>query len=461
MLYFIILNNMRITIIHPAIGHRMGQNYIRAWQMEPLPAATLAGQTPKEVDIQFYDDRMETIPYDEPTDAVAISLETYTAKRGYQIATEFRKRHVPVIFGGFHATLMPEEAERYAEAIVIGEAEEIWPTVIEDLQQGTLQKRYQAARRIQLDNIKVDRSIFARKNYLPIGLIETGRGCRFPCEFCAIQSFFERSYRQRPYEQVVSELRELKSQKTVFFFVDDNFASHKEMAKALMAEIAPLNIRWITQMSIDAAHDEEFLALLSRSGCVGTLIGFESLNENNLHTMKKGFNIMKGGYQEALKKLRQYHIRVYATFIFGYEHDTVDSFNEAVEFAIDARFYLAAFNHITPFPGTPLYKKLEAAGELRFDAWWLDERYHYNDVPFKPKQLSCEDITRLCIESRHKFFSWKSIIQRGLERTNRSNAFMFRNYFPINIMHRRDVSHRNGYPLGDENWQGTLLEASQ
>jgi radical SAM superfamily enzyme YgiQ (UPF0313 family) len=450
---------MRITIIHPAIGHRIGEKYIRSWQMEPLPAATIAGHTPKEVEIRFYDDRMEKIPYDEPTDAVAISLETYTAKRAYQIATEFRQRKVPVIFGGFHATLMPEEAERYAEAIVIGEAEEIWPTVIEDLQLGTLKKRYQAKERVPLDNIKVDRSIFAGKNYLPIGLIETGRGCRFPCDFCAIQTFFERSHRQRPIEHIVRELRELKHHKKVFFFVDDNFAANMDSTKTLMEALAPLHIRWITQMSINAAHDEEFLSLLSRSGCVGTLIGFESLNENNLRSMKKGFNTMKGGYQAALKNLKRHRIRVYATFVFGYENDTVESFDEAVEFAIDARFYIAAFNHLTPFPGTPLYKKLEAAGELKFDAWWLDDRYRYNDVPFKPKQISAEEITRLCVESRRKFYSWKSIIKRGFEPSNRSNAFMFRNYFPINIMHRRDVNNRNGYPLGDENWRGRLLEA--
>ncbi len=451
---------MRITIIHPAIGHRIGEKYIRYWQMESLPAATIAGCTPKEVEIRFYDDRMEKIPYEEPTDAIAISLETYTAKRAYQIATEFRKRKVPVIFGGFHATLMPEEAERYAEAIVIGEAEEIWPTVIEDLQLGTLKKRYQAKERVPLDNIKVDRSIFAGKNYLPIGLIETGRGCRFPCEFCAIQTFFERSHRQRPIEPIIRELRELKKQKKVFFFVDDNFAADMDSTKALMEELAPLHIRWITQMSINAAHDEEFLVRLARSGCVGTLIGFESLNENNLRSMKKGFNTMKGGYQAALTKLKRHHIRVYATFVFGYENDTIESFNEAVEFAIDARFYIAAFNHLTPFPGTALYKKLEATGALKFDAWWLDDRYRYNDVPFRPKQLSAEEVTRLCVESRRKFYSWKSIIKRGFERTNRSNAFMFRNYLPINFMHQRDVNNRNGYPLGDENWRGTLLEAS-
>src|SRR3954449_8551457 len=129
---------MRLTIVHPCIGRRPGQNYIRTWQMEPLPAATLAGLTPKDVDVRFYDDRMELIPFDEPSDLVAISVETYTAKRAYQIATEYRKRHIPVVMGGFHATLLPQEVANFAEAVVVGEAELLWPNVIDDARHGTL-----------------------------------------------------------------------------------------------------------------------------------------------------------------------------------------------------------------------------------------------------------------------------------------------------------------------------------
>lgn len=450
---------MRLTIIHPAIGHKKGEGYIRSWQMEPLPAAAIAGLTPKDIEIKFYDDRMEAIPFDEPTDVVALSLETYTAKRAYQIASEYRKRNIPVIVGGFHATLMPDEAERYAESVVVGEAEEVWGAVMEDLRHGTLKKRYQGAERPVLDKIKSDRSIFKDKRYLPIGLIETGRGCRFPCEFCAIQTFFERTHRTRPVQHIIEEIGRLKEKTKLFFFVDDNFAGDMRAARVLLKALVPLNIRWITQMSINAAHDEEFLALLAQSGCKGVLIGFESLDAGNLRSMKKSFNTMKGGYVDALRNLRKYNIRVYATFVFGYENDTVHSFDQAVDFAIEQRFYIAAFNHLTPFPGTPLYDKLRQEKRLRFDAWWLDDGYRYNDLPFVPAQLLPEDVTRLCVASRKRFYSWGSIMKRGFEKSNRSDFFMFSNYFPINMMHRADVSNRNGYPLGDENWTGTLLEA--
>src|SRR3954471_22114975 len=132
---------MRLTIVHPCIGRRAGDTrYIRTWQMEPLPAAAIAGLTPPGVDVRFYDDRMERIPFGEPADLVAISVETYTARRAYQIATEYRKRGVPVVMGGFHASLVPNEVARYAEAVVVGEAEGLWPTVIDDARHGKLQK---------------------------------------------------------------------------------------------------------------------------------------------------------------------------------------------------------------------------------------------------------------------------------------------------------------------------------
>ena len=452
---------MRLTIIHPAIGHRIGERYIRSWQMEPLPAAAIAGLTPGDVEIRFHDDRMETIPYDEPTDAVAMSLETYTAKRVYQIASEYRKRNVPVIVGGFHASLVPEEAERYAEAVIVGEAEPVWREVIDDLRHGTLRKRYHAADRPQLDEIRPDRSIFRGKRYLPIGLVETGRGCRFPCEFCAIQVFFDRTHRSRPIDDILAELESLKSSRRVFFFVDDNFAGNIKAAKPLLEALAPLGIRWITQMSINAAHDEEFLELLSRSGCKGVLIGFESLDRETLRSMKKNFNAMRGGFDVALGNLRRHGIRVYGTFVFGYQNDTPETFDSTVEFAIDQRLYIAAFNHLTPFPGTALYRRLEDEKRLRFDAWWLDDEYRYNDVPFNPERLKHDDVTRLCVESRRKFYSWGSILRRGIEKTNRSDPFMFRNFFPINYLHKSDVSNRNGYPLGDESFRGALLEAAR
>jgi radical SAM superfamily enzyme YgiQ (UPF0313 family) len=450
---------MRLTLVHPCIGRRLGQRYIRTWQMEPLPPALIAGLTPRDVEVRFHDDRMETIPFDEPTDLVAMSVETYTARRAYQIASAYRARGVPVAMGGFHATLCPDEVARYAETVVVGEAEEVWPRLIDDARHGTLQKSYRSAARPSLRGLVYDRTIFRGKRYLPLGLVEAGRGCRFQCDFCAVQTMFGATYSRRPTEEIIAELRALRAQKKLFFFVDDNFASNLTLAKEFARALVPLNLQWVTQMSINAAHDEEFLDLLHRSGCRGVLIGFESLNSDTLRAMNKGFNTMRGGYEPALANLRRHGIRVYATFIFGYDHDSEETFAEAVAFARRHRFYIAAFNHLTPFPGTPLYRRLLEEGRMVYPTWWLDPEYRYNMIPFKPRLMTPESLEEQCVAARRAFYSWPSIAGRSLDAVNRDNAFMFRNFFLINAMHRADVGGRNHYPLGDEAWSESLNTA--
>jgi radical SAM superfamily enzyme YgiQ (UPF0313 family) len=448
---------MRLTLIHPCIGRRPGQRYIRSWQMEPLPPATIAGLTPADVDVRFYDDRMERIPFDEPTDLVGISVETYTAKRAYQIATEYRKRGVPVVMGGFHPTLCPADAAAFADAVVIGEAESVWPLLIDDFRHGRMNQTYKANGRPSLENLRPDRRIFQGKRYLPIGLIEAGRGCHFRCDFCAVQAMFNSTQTRRPLDGILSEIAAIRNTKKLFFFVDDNITSNLSEAKAFLRALAPMKIRWVSQSSINAAHDEEFLSLLGESGCRGVLIGFESLDPSVLAAMNKSFNAMRGGYEVALANLRRHRLRLYATFIFGYDADTPESFRRAVDFAKAHRFYIAAFNHLTPFPGTPLYRRLEAENRLLFERWWLDDRYRYNMVPFQPAAMGPEALQRYCLEARRSFYAWSSIAARALDPVNSADMFMFRNFFPINAMLRVDTNRRDGYPLGDESWQGPLL----
>lgn len=429
---------MRLTVIHPCIGRKVGQRYIRTWQMEPLPPATLAALTPKDIEVKFYDDRMEAIPFDEPTDLVAMSVETYTARRAYQIASEYRARGVPVVMGGFHATLRTEEVQRFAESVVVGEAEEVWPRVLRDFRAGSMERVYRATKRPDLRGVRPDRSIFAGKRYLPTGLVEAGRGCHLKCDFCAIQAFFSSTQTRRPAEDIIAEIRELKATKKLFFFVDDNITSNMAQAKEFFRALIPEKIKWVSQASMNAAHDEEFLALIKKSGCQGLLIGFESLDPENLKDMNKGFNTMKGGFEVALANLRKHGIRLYPTFIFGYDHDTPASFDATQAFAQKHAFYIAAFNHLTPFPGTPLYKRLEKDGRLRYREWWLDPAYRYNTVPFSPRKMTPEEVQAGCVEARARFYSWKSILKRSLDAVNRQKG-MFLPFFN----HQRDVPRRS------------------
>ena len=451
---------MRLTLIHPCIGRRKDQPYIRLWQMEPLPPAAIAGLTPQGVGIKFYDDRMERIPYDEPTDLVAISVETYTAKRAYQIASEYRKDGIPVVMGGFHATLCPEEVSQYADSVVIGEAETLWETVLQDATRNTLQTYYRAESRPSLANMRPDRSIYTGKNYLPIGLVEAGRGCHFVCDFCAVQTVFSHTQTRRPAGDIFTEIESLR-EKPLIFFVDDNITSNMAQAKEFFKELKKLKIKWVSQASINAAHDEEFLHIIKESGCQGVLIGFESLNPDNLKKMNKGFNTMQGGYEKALAILRKHNIRLYITFVFGYDEDTQSSFKQTVNFALRHKFYIAAFNHLTPFPGTPLYKRLEEEGRLLFEKWWLDARYSYNMIPFQPAHITPDQLQRGCVEARAEFYNWNNIWKRSLDPVNRSSAAMWWQFYGINAMFRREVRQRDYYPLGDESFRGSLLKVRE
>ena len=451
----------RVTIVHPCVGRFVGmKRYIRTWKMEPIPAAMIAALVPPDVEKRFYDDRLEPIRYDEPTDLVAISVETYTARRAYQIASEYRSRGVPVVMGGFHATLCSEEVMQYCESIVLGEAETLFPEVIDDYRHGRPQKVYESSSRPAL-TVSPDRSIFRGKRYLPIRLVEFARGCRFKCDFCAIQSFFGATHNHRPVDRVIEEIHQVRRRGQMIFFIDDNFTSSLDEAKELMRALIPLKVRWVSQSAINVAYDEEALKLMKRSGCQGMLVGFESLDPATLRQMNKGFNMMGGGAQQALANFRRHGLRVYGTFIFGYDHDTAETFDTTVEFAKQQGMFIAAFNHITPFPGTPLYRRMEAEGRLLYDAWWLDERYRYNMIPFQPKQMSPQELADRCVIARRSFYSWSSIFRRAAKRVNFRSPFMLLNFLVINAMHQWDIEGRNGLPLGDQNWHGTLIKARE
>jgi radical SAM superfamily enzyme YgiQ (UPF0313 family) len=175
--------------------------------------------------------------------------------------------------------------------------------------------------------------------------------------------------------------------------------------------------------------------------------------------VNKAVNTAGGGFDAALANLRRHRIRLYGTFVFGYDGDTPESFAAAVDFARGHNFYIAAFNHLTPFPGTPLYRRLEAQGRLLYDAWWLDDRYSYNQLPFRPLGMEAEAVRDGCLAARREFYSWPGIFRRGLDAVNRSDGFMWRNFYLINAMHHADVRRRDHHPLGDESWHGPFLNA--
>jgi radical SAM superfamily enzyme YgiQ (UPF0313 family) len=226
--------------------------------------------------------------------------------------------------------------------------------------------------------------------------------------------------------------------------------SDPDAAKELMRALIPLRIRWVSQSALPAAWDPELLALMRQSGCQGILVGLESLDSATLRGMNKGFNLMRDGPAQALANLRSSGLRVYGTFVFGYDGDTEETIERTSAFARDQGLFIAAFNHLTPFPGTPLYERLRAEGRLTNDQWWLDSAYRYNQVPFRPAQISALDLERACLRARQTFYSWSSIARRATFAVNRQDPLMLAYFLAINAMHQRDVSGRSGLPLGDE-----------
>ena len=448
----------RVTLIHPTLGRRAGERRgLRTWQMQPLWAAALAALTPGDIELRFYDDRLEKIPFDEPADLVGLSVETYTARRAYQIASEYRRRGVPVVMGGVHATLCPDEVADYAECVVTGDAEETWPRLLDDFRHGRLEKSYGSNGGALLKGWRYDRDVFRGKRYLPVKLIEFGRGCRLTCEFCAVQAASHNTYQQRPVDEVISEVAATAGngdRAKFIFFVDDNLACEPDRLKEFLRGLIPLRVGWAGQAGINVAHDPELLDLIVRSGCRCLLIGFESLEPANLREMGKAINEAHGGVERAVSELRRFRVPVYGTFVFGCDADTADDFQRTVEFTVANGFLMAAFAHLMPFPGTPLYRRLACEQRLLHEHWWLDPSYAYNTVAFQPRHLSPGELRRQCLAARRAFFSWPNMVRRSLAAGPQQ-----RNFWMVNLLHRAELGLRDGHPLGDQTWTQPLLRA--
>jgi radical SAM superfamily enzyme YgiQ (UPF0313 family) len=416
--------------------------------MQPLAFAILRALTPPDIEVVAYDERVEPIPLDEPTDLVAMTVETYTAKRAYQLATAFRRRGVRVVMGGYHPTFVPDECSAFADAIALGDAEGIWPAIVDDARRGRLRPVYQQRGYPPLTAQPLsDRSVFQGKKYAPVTLVQYGRGCRFNCDFCSIHAFYGSSLRQRSVRDVCREI-EQAGQKLVFF-VDDNLFVDVPKARELFEAVRPLGINWFCQSSIDIARDRSLVRLMARSGCSSALFGFESLRAENLRQMRKGWNTKWQDFETSISVVRDAGIMIYGTFVHGYDHDTVQSFDDTVDFAIRHRFYLANFNPLTPTPRAPLYDRLASEGRLIHDRWWLDPQFRYGDATFHPRGMTADELTNGCWRARRAFNTGGSIVRRLLDPKGalRSPRHAFQ-YLFSNAISRRAIFEKQGAALG-------------
>ena len=400
--------------------------------MEPLPLATIAALIPESFDIVLYDDRFEEIPFDDPTDLVCISIEIFTARRGYEIADEYRKRNIKVLIGGIHASLMPFEAKLHANSVLVGDAETIWDQVMNDLLSSNLQTFYYSVISNQILGKFPRRSLYKKHPYLPFMLIQFGRGCPYSCSFCAISACFKQTHITRNVQDVINEI--LLDGRKLLFFVDDNIVANQNAAKELFKALIPLNIKWMGQASIDMAQDEELLELMNKSGCLGHVIGFESVASEGLQQLNKQINLKNyDHYQSQIKKLTKHGIQIWAALVIGHDADNPQTIKETLDFAKHHKFAFAAFNLLMPYPQTPLYNALKFENRLLFDnEWWLHPDYKFNHAAFVPKHFTPDELTNACQNLKNDYNGYFSIFQRVIKaattRKNISSAIFLMRY---------------------------------
>lgn len=370
--------------------------------MEPLALAYVAALTPSHWNVRIVDEVMEDIPDDCEADLVALTSLTITAPQSYDIAQRYRDRGIPVVMGGVHATLLPDEAAHYVDVVFQGEAEVNWPSLIRDFESGGLKARYKGGS-VGLEGLlKPRRELYHHRYFLQ--LLSASRGCRYRCEFCTLWKLEGGRYRTRPLEEVLDELEmttrsgATKSlDKRPILFTDENVFTDREWSLALFQGMAErgFNRPYAVQASMDIADDDQLLAALKRSGCMTVLIGFESVDEESLRRMGKGVNLKIGvsQYKDKIARLHEHNLMSSGTFMFGNDGDGLDIFQRTVDFVLGAGIDVAHFGLLTPTPGTDLFDRLAREGRLLYTEFPADyARYDHKTAVFRPLNMTPEQL---------------------------------------------------------------------
>ena len=367
----------------------------------------LAAFVPSHWTVSHVDEAVQPVDFRAQPDLVAITFHTPSAPHVYAMADHFRQRGIPVVLGGPHVTLMPEEAQAHADVVFVGEAESDWPRFLRDFEAGHYQERYFAAKAPTLEDAPMARKdLFHRRDHAG-GVLFATRGCPYRCDFCTLAVMYQSQVRQRPVDVVAREYASFPGK--VIILWDDNIASDMDYAKTLFKALAPHRKWWSSQASIHAGQDDEFLELAARSGCKQLFIGLESVSQGSLNQVQKRFNRVSD-YAGAIARIHAHGIAVQAGIVFGFDDDERVIFSETLDFLEAAGVQNATFNILTPFPGTRLYERLEAEGRILTRDW---SKYNGRaDVVFQPKQMSPAELLAGYQYANRRFYSLRSISRR-------------------------------------------------
>ena len=428
---------MKILLIRPGMAEIIKDYNLNDGMMEPLSLGVIAALTPPEHKVILTDDRTERINYDGDFDLVAITVDTYTARRAYQIADKFKELGVTVVLGGIHVSLLPEEAKHHADSIVIGDAETVWEKLLTDFSNDQLQNIYKGEFRIPQNNRLPDRSLFKGKGYLPISIIQYTRGCPYGCSFCSTAAYYNHTQIFRDPESIVEEIK--RDNLKLLLFADDNITANPDKAKALFELLIPLKIKWAGQASIEMVKDSELMELMKRSGCLGQLVGFDAMNKDSLIWLNKKSNLREfTNYEQAIEVLRKYNFQTWASFILGNDYDTLESIKKTVEFAIKSKFTLAFFHLLSPYPKTQIYQQFNSENRLLYnEKWWLHKDYEYNKAAFIPNHMTPEELSEAVVSANKYFYNFNSIRRRLFDtKTNLHSLLKLLLYLKFNLLIR-------------------------
>ncbi|MEO0123628.1 MAG: radical SAM protein [candidate division WOR-3 bacterium] len=413
----------RLLLINP-INQRFYENRVgltanRTTRFQPLGLGIIASLTPDNWEITMIDENFVSFHYQE-ADLVGITTFTATAPRAYEIAQIFRKKNIPVVMGGFHITMYPDEALQFADSLVLGEAENVWHSLIKDFEFGNLKKVYSGIP-ADLNNLPLPRRNIFSNEYI-FGSIETSRGCPMDCKFCSVSAFYGRNQRFRPVEDVLNELKTIPQKK--IFFVDDNIIgftpSSKERLKDLCRIMIEKNIKkdWWCQTTFSFGEDEDLLYLAAKSGCKLLFIGIEAQDTPALMNINKKLNLKTGNQKMEIifRRINEYGIGVIGAFMFGMDTDTMKTIKERTDYIIKSNANAIQITYLTPLPGTRLYEELYNQGRIIYTRYPEDwEHYTFAEVTYHPLGMTVSELENARNYVVKKIYNLGAIFKRFIK----------------------------------------------